>query len=149
MTAPEPGAVDGRHVPEALRPPAGVWGLRADRLDLAGRMLGPEADGVVRRSTLAGLVGARLAGLWEDVATDLRLRDGIALGAVGSLGRQDASPASDLDLLLVHDGRSHDAATVAAVAERLWYPIWDAGLDLDHSVRSLAQCRQVASANLP
>lgn len=149
MTAPEHGAVEGREVPEAPRPPVGVWGLRADRLDLADRMLGPGADGVVRRSTVAGLVGARLAGLWEDVAADLRLGDGIALGAVGSLGRQDASPASDLDLLLVHDGRTHDAATVAAVAERLWYPIWDAGLDLDHSVRSLAQCRQVASADLP
>src|SRR5665648_45204 len=36
-----------------------------------------------------------------------------------------------------------------AVAERLWYPIWDSGVHLDHSVRSLAQCRQVASADLP
>lgn len=149
MTAPEHGAVDGQDGPEAPRPPVGVWGLRADRLDLARRMLGPGTDGVTRRATVAGLVSARLAGLWDDVAHDLALGDGIALGAVGSLGRQDASPASDLDLLLVHDGRSHDAATVAAVAERLWYPVWDAGLDLDHAVRSLAQCRQVASADLP
>jgi [protein-PII] uridylyltransferase len=149
MTAPDHGAVDGQAAPEAPRPPVGVWGLRADRLDLARHMLGPGADGVVRRSTVAGLVDARLSGLWEDVATDLGLGEGIALGAVGSLGRRDASPASDLDLLLVHDGRTHDAGTVAAVAERLWYPVWDAGLDLDHSVRSLAQCRQVASADLP
>src|SRR5690606_9096320 len=34
------------------------------------------------------------------------------------------------------------------LAQSLWYPIWDAGLDLDHSVRSLAQCRRVASADL-
>ena len=112
-------------------------------------MTGPGADGVTRRAALAQLVTSRLAGLWDEVVADLGVGDGIALGAVGSLGRADASPASDLDLLLVHDGRTNDRAKVAAVAERLWYPIWDAGLDLDHSVRSLAQCRQVASADLP
>ena len=64
-------------------------------------------------------------------------------------GERIVVEALDLDLLLVHDGRSHSAAQVSALAERLWYPIWDAGLDLDHSVRSLSQCRQVASADLP
>ncbi len=38
---------------------------------------------------------------------------------------------------------------VARVAQRLWYPLWDAGVDLDHAVRSLAQCRQVASKDVP
>lgn len=126
----------------------GVRDLKADRLRLAARMTGPGADGAVRRGALAQLAVARLAELWDDALGDLGA-EGIALGAVGSLGRGDASPASDLDLLLVHDGRSHGAAQVAALAERLWYPVWDAGLDLDHSVRSLAQCRQVASADLP
>ncbi len=98
---------------------------------------------------MAHLVTTRLAELWDEAVSPLDDTEGLALGAVGSLGRADASPASDLDLLLVHDGRSHPAADVAALAERLWYPIWDAGLDLDHSVRSLAQCRQVASADLP
>lgn len=127
----------------------GVRGLRADRLDLAARMTGPGADGTVRRGAVSQLVTSRLAELWDGVVADLPTAEGIALGAVGSLGRADAGPSSDLDLLLVHDGRTHGSAEVAAVAERLWYPIWDAGLDLDHSVRSLAQCRQVASADLP
>src|SRR5665647_1722124 len=127
--------------PEVPHPQRGVRDLVVDRLDLAARMTGPGADGTVRRAAVAHLVTSRLA--------DLATTEGIALGAVGSLGRSDASPASDLDLLLVHDGRTHDAATVAAVAERLWYPIWDSGVHLDHSVRSLAQCLQVASADLP
>ncbi|MCU1431445.1 MAG: metal dependent phosphohydrolase [Actinotalea sp.] len=134
---------------EVPHPPVGVRGLKADRLDLARRMTGPGSAGPVRRAAVAQLVTSRLAHLWDEVVHDLRTTDGIALGAVGSLGRADASPASDLDLLLVHDGRTHSATQVATVAERLWYPIWDAGLDLDHSVRSLAQCRQVASADLP
>ena len=135
--------------PEVPHPQRGVRDLVVDRLDLAARMTGPGADGTVRRAAVAHLVTSRLADLWDAAVADLATTDGIALGAVGSLGRSDASPASDLDLLLVHDGRTHDAATVAAVAERLWYPIWDSGVHLDHSVRSLAQCRQVASADLP
>ncbi|HWS57624.1 MAG TPA: DUF294 nucleotidyltransferase-like domain-containing protein, partial [Actinotalea sp.] len=134
---------------QAPLPSTGVRGLRADRLDLAARMTGPGSDGHVRRTAVAQLVTSRLAHLWDEAVAPLGEADGLALGAVGSLGRADASPASDLDLLLVHDGRSHSAAEVAALAERLWYPIWDAGLDLDHSVRSLAQCRQVATADLP
>lgn len=128
---------------------SGVRGLKADRLDLAARMTGPGAEGRLRREAVASLVTGRLAELWDAATAALDGTEGLALGAVGSLGRGDASPASDLDLLLVHDGRSHSAAQVAALAERLWYPIWDAGLDLDHAVRSLAQCRQVASADLP
>ncbi|MCL3860249.1 [protein-PII] uridylyltransferase [Actinotalea sp. K2] len=144
---PHDAAVDGPDL-EAPHPRMGVRGLKADRLDLAARMTGPEAEGAVRRAAVAQLVSTRLAELWDEVMRD-HDPAGIALGAVGSLGRADAAPASDLDLLLVHDGRTHSREVVATVAERLWYPIWDAGLDLDHSVRSLAQCRQVASADLP
>jgi [protein-PII] uridylyltransferase len=37
---------------------------------------------------------------------------------------------------------------VSALADRLWYPVWDAQLRLDHSVRTPAQCRDVAGADL-
>lgn len=110
-------------------------------------MSGPVSSGTARRVALSGLVAGRLARLW-DHAVDGLPAGGLALGAVGSLGRGDAGPASDLDLLLVHDGRTHTPEVVAAVAERLWYPLWDA-VDLDHAVRSLAECRRVASADLP
>jgi len=146
-TGPEAGA-SGR-AEEVPHPRRGVRDLAVDRLDVAARMSGPGADGTVRRAAVAQLVTARLADLWDDAVAPLPTADGLALGAVGSLGRADAGPGSDLDLLLLHDGRTHDAATLAGVAERLWYPVWDAGLQLDHAVRSLAQCRQVASADLP
>ena len=34
------------------------------------------------------------------------------------------------------------------LADRLWYPLWDAGLRLDHSVRTPTQCREVAAHDL-
>lgn len=134
---------------EAAAAASDLRGLKSDRLELAARMIGPGAEGHVRRAAGTNLVTGRIAALWDAAVAELDTTEGLALGAVGSLGRGDASPASDLDLLLVHDGRSHSTAEVAALAERLWYPIWDAGLHLDHSVRSLAQCRQVASHDLP
>ncbi|HTW08273.1 MAG TPA: [protein-PII] uridylyltransferase [Acidimicrobiales bacterium] len=69
---------------------------------------------------------------------------GLALVAVGSLGRGDMAPASDLDLLLVHNGRGD----IAALADRIWYPIWDGPLRLDHSVRTLPQVVQAAESDL-
>jgi [protein-PII] uridylyltransferase len=65
---------------------------------------------------------------------------GVALVAVGSLGRRELPPHGDLDLVLVHDGR----AEVAALADALWYPVWDAKLRLDHSVRTIAEAVAVA-----
>jgi [protein-PII] uridylyltransferase len=70
--------------------------------------------------------------------------DGLALVAVGSLGRGDLAPGSDLDLILVHSGR----AEIAAVADRIWYPVWDDPMPLDHSVRTLAQVEQAAESDL-
>ncbi|MCW2618503.1 MAG: glnD, partial [Modestobacter sp.] len=65
---------------------------------------------------------------------------GVALVAVGSLGRRELPPHGDLDLVLVHDGRPE----IAALADALWYPIWDAGVRLDHSVRTVSEAVSVA-----
>lgn len=70
---------------------------------------------------------------------------GLALVAVGGLGRGDLAPGSDLDLLLLHD-RGLNPATVA---EALWYPIWDEGLSLGHAVRTERDALAFAAADLP
>lgn len=128
--------------------PTGVRGLRREMADLAASMTGPGSSGVARRAALADLVTGRLAGLWA-YATEGVDTPGMALAAVGSLGRGELGPASDLDLVIVYDGRVRSADDVGAVAERVWYPLWDSGIDLDHAVRSLTQCRQVASTDVP
>jgi len=69
---------------------------------------------------------------------------GVALLAVGSLGRGDLSPGSDLDLVLVHTG----LAGIAELADRLWYPIWDDPMPLDHSVRTIGQMEEAARSDL-
>jgi len=60
--------------------------------------------------------------------------------AVGGYGRRELLPGSDLDVLLLHSGRPG----IAALADRVWYPIWDSGTRLDHAVRRPAEAREVA-----
>lgn len=67
-------------------------------------------------------------------------RDGVALVAVGGLGRRQCAPYGDLDLVLLHAG----VPGIDELAASLWYPIWDAGLRLDHSVRTVAEALSVA-----
>jgi [protein-PII] uridylyltransferase len=68
----------------------------------------------------------------------------VALVAVGGLGRRELVPFSDLDLLLVHNGNSG----VGEIADALWYPLWDAKVGLDHSVRTPGEALKVASEDL-
>jgi [protein-PII] uridylyltransferase len=71
---------------------------------------------------------------------------GFALVATGGLGRREMVPYSDLDLMLLHDGMPADVVT--QVAEMLWYPLWDANIRLDHSVRTVSEALQVAGGDM-
>ncbi|MGI5194568.1 [protein-PII] uridylyltransferase [Streptomyces sp. CA-288835] len=120
---------------------SGPSGYAAARLRLLqeGARSGPP-----RRAALAELTDDWLTGLFDAGAEGLR---GVSLVAVGGYGRGELSPRSDLDLLLLHDG-SADADAVAALADRIWYPVWDLGLALDHSVRTPAEARKTAGDDL-
>ncbi|MFJ9470144.1 [protein-PII] uridylyltransferase [Streptomyces caniferus] len=123
--------------------PAQDGGYPAVRL----RLLQDEtAIGPDRRAALARMTDDWLAGLLNEHATAAGL-SGTALVAVGGYGRGELSPRSDLDLLLLHDGRA-DTAALAALADQLWYPVWDLGLALDHSVRTPAEARKTARDDL-
>jgi [protein-PII] uridylyltransferase len=69
---------------------------------------------------------------------------GAALVAVGGYGRSELAPYSDLDVVLVSD----DGVDVRAVAEQVWYPLWDSGARLDHSVRTMPEMVSAADADL-
>ncbi|MET8686098.1 [protein-PII] uridylyltransferase [Streptomyces sp. NPDC004732] len=123
---------------------SGPSGYAAARL----RLLHEESrSGPPRRSALAELTDDWLAGLFEAGGGSAGVPRGAALVAVGGYGRGELSPRSDLDLLLLHDG-SADPKELAALADRLWYPVWDLGLALDHSVRTPAEARRTAGDDL-
>jgi [protein-PII] uridylyltransferase len=71
---------------------------------------------------------------------------GFAIVATGGLGRGELAPYSDLDLTLMHDNMPADV--VGEIAEGLWYPLWDANIRIDHSVRTVPEALQVAGEDI-
>ncbi len=80
-----------------------------------------------------------LSDLADRAAGDARRH--MALVAVGGYGRGSLCPYSDLDVVLVHIGHRD----IKAVADGIWYPVWDEGVHLDHSVRRPAEVLAAAA----
>ncbi|MET7835050.1 [protein-PII] uridylyltransferase [Micromonospora sediminicola] len=93
----------------------------------------PAGIGAAARSARADALDAWLRRIFPE-------RPGVALVAVGGLGRRQCAPYGDLDLVLLHAG----VPGIDELAASLWYPVWDAGLRLDHSVRTVAEALSVA-----
>lgn len=65
-------------------------------------------------------------------------KKGMTLIAVGGYGRGELFPFSDIDLLLLHDKSVADK--LSSATEAIFYPLWDAGLEVGHSVRTIKAC---------
>ncbi len=89
------------------------------------------------RARRTGQIDRWLAGL-------LGAEPGVALVAVGGYGRRELLPRSDLDVVLLHTGRDD----IGGIADRIWYPVWDSGAELDHAVRTVPEARRVARGDL-
>ena len=116
-------------VDESGEPPTGPLSASPPPADAGG-------VGVFAREQRAVALDAWLTNLYQAAGAET----GAALLALGGLGRRECAPHGDLDLVLLHAGRDD----VSAIAEKIWYPIWDAGLTLDHSVRTHEQAVRVA-----
>ena len=109
-------------------------------------------DGASKRARRSELVLGSLKRLWDEALASLDFEvptRGVGLAAVGSLARGQMGPNSDLDLVLMVEDRSLKQEQLAQLADKLWYPLWDSGLDLDHSVRTRSQCESVTDHDLP
>lgn len=69
----------------------------------------------------------------------------VALIAVGGYGRGELCPGSDLDIAFVYHPRLRN---VKKIADAIWYPVWDEGVHLDHSVRVPKQVLVMAREDL-
>lgn len=87
----------------------------------------------------------RLALTEADVEARLALA-GCAVVALGGYGRAELSPFSDVDLLFLHQGRS--AEGVRSFVEQVLQLLWDVGLTVGHSFRTLPQCLQEARGDI-
>ncbi len=115
--------------------------LEASGEDLRARF--QAGDSVVDLVHLrAGLIDDVLTGLWREHIEPL----GAALVAVGGYGRGELHPYSDVDILLLLPDALPDNADDGLSA--FVTALWDIGLEVGHSVRSVAQCGEEAAADL-
>ncbi|MEO2385038.1 nucleotidyltransferase domain-containing protein, partial [Bifidobacterium longum] len=130
-----------------------VDGLKQRFMDMSQ----PDDDGVYRngatkRKARTELAMQCLTELWNAACKDVSFPvpdSGIGFAAVGSLARGQLGPSSDLDLVIIYEPRTLNDQQLNELANKLWYPLWDSGLDLDHSIRTRAQCEEVTDHDLP
>lgn len=115
-----------------------------DQLLGGGAPRHPRLDAESLRAALVDLYELWLTSKGAEVG--ITPDSGLAIMAVGGLGRREMLPYSDLDLVLLHEDM--DPKRVAEIADRLWYPLWDAHIKLDHSVRTVPHALKVASDDL-
>jgi [protein-PII] uridylyltransferase len=103
-------------------------------------------DGVALLRGRASLVDGALREVW----TALEMPATCALVAVGGYGRGALYPGSDVDLLILVPDELGTACESGAAPqlERLVGLLWDIGLDIGHSVRSVDQCLDEAERDI-
>ncbi len=71
----------------------------------------------------------------------------VAIAAVGSFGRGELSPGSDLDIVILHTG-SYSPAKLSEIVNSILYPLWDRKIKIDHSVRTRSEMREALTGDL-
>ena len=108
-------------------------GLRQDRAELKDAYL---RHGQVARLLVAHsrLIDQYLRRVWDTLA----LPADIALIAVGGYGRGELYPGSDIDLLILL--AAEPDASLQIKLSQLVTQLWDMGLEVGHSIRTIGQC---------
>lgn len=133
--------------PRWERPAAGSLRPATDLVAAAEQLLAGstrQLDSAALRDALLDLYDFWLTTKATEIG--ITATSGFAIVATGGLGRGELLPYSDLDLMLLHDNMPTE--DVAEVAELLWYPLWDANIRLDHSVRTVPEALRVAGEDM-
>jgi [protein-PII] uridylyltransferase len=114
--------------------------LAAGKQNLRSRYLAASDPAALLRDHTA-LVDQIIVRAWRAAGVP----DELALVAVGGFGRGEMYPASDVDILILVPG--DDVAAYPGV-ETLIGLGWDIGMELGHSVRSVAHCLEEAARDI-
>jgi len=112
------------------------------------------AGGVEICRARARLFDILLRYMWDAVVANLspggqrQYPSTIALVAIGGYGRAELNPYSDIDFMFLHDGQvvagNKPLPFLSRLMDGILYPLWDLGLKVGHSVRSVEDCVQAA-----
>ena len=95
--------------------------------------------------------------MWEAIRANLTLQaqkefPPIALVALGGYGRSELNPCSDIDFMFLHDGQvgtgNRPLPYLSRLMDGILYPLWDLGLKIGYSVRTVEEAVQAALADM-
>jgi [protein-PII] uridylyltransferase len=76
----------------------------------------------------------------------------IALVAIGGYGRAELNPQSDIDFMFLHEGQvvagNKPLPLLSKLMDGILYPLWDIGLKIGYSVRSIEDCVTAANEDM-
>jgi [protein-PII] uridylyltransferase len=101
----------------------------------------------------ATLIDILLRHLWDAVKNSLSAASqkefpAIALVGIGGYGRAELNPHSDIDFMFLHEGQvaagNKPLPFLSKMMDGILYPLWDNGLKVGYSVRSIEDCLNAA-----
>ena len=75
----------------------------------------------------------------------------LALVAIGGYGRAELNPHSDIDFMFLHNRQVAGAKPLpylSRIIDGILYPLWDVGLKIGHSVRTIDDAVKVANTDM-
>ncbi|MFQ3573527.1 MAG: HD domain-containing protein, partial [Thermodesulfovibrionales bacterium] len=115
-------------------------GYKDNIIDSTIRMLQTTTCGFMTSHHITGLVDETITNVFNRFATD-----DIALIAIGGYGRRELAPFSDVDLMVLCSNKS---PSVSEIAEKILYSLWDIGMTISHSVRTIKETIEDASTDI-
>lgn len=97
-------------------------------------------------TTHAWLIDKLLVHAWGQIGNSNPDHKNAALIAVGGYGRNELHPCSDIDLLILLPDENTDSHY--PVVEKFLHFLWDMGLDIGHSARTIEQCISAAKDDI-
>src|SRR5258707_576086 len=104
----------------------------------------------------AAILDVLLRYLWEAAKGTLAAEaqkdfPALAVVAIGGYGPGELNPHSDIDFMFLHDRQvaaSKPLPHLSRIVDGMLYPLWDIGLKVGHSVRTLDECVKLANNDM-
>ena len=143
----------GRSATQELPRYKGFLKLETHRLRMRHRAGG---GGLEVCHARAAILDVLIRHLWNSAKTNLSEQaqkefPAMALVAVGGYGRAELNPHSDVDFMFLHDRQiaaNRPLPHLSKVIDGVLYPLWDIGLKMGHSVRTIEEAVKEANADM-
>src|SRR5574340_478662 len=112
---------------------------------LRKRHLEEKTGSVICRS-YTSLIDDLLKSIFTIKSAEVKCAESVSLVSIGGYGRGALNIRSDIDLMLLY--RKRISSSIEELTEKLLYILWDTGLDLGFSIRSVDECITLAKDDL-